>query len=83
VSENAQEHRITSVTDFLKLDKSQFERMLPDFILWFNLCKKLDPQLVKVEAFIWRDDAAPGQLHSVEVTDGKTSTQIKGPAYGH
>lgn len=76
-------HKIELITDLLKLDYDEFERMLPDLAAWFFLAKDLESIGDKVLYFIWYDDGKSGEIHSVEaITESTGNVEIiKGTAY--
>lgn len=62
------EFKIERVADFMALSDEEFGRMLPDFLVWFKLCKEASAAGAEVRGFRWLDDGRPGELHSVEMT---------------
>lgn len=78
-----QEHRLTAMTDILKLDAEQFQRFLPDLAAWWELCRDLEGLGAEPTAMVWVDDGRPGEIHGVELTIRETGEQymVPGPAW--
>ncbi|OFC30217.1 hypothetical protein [Acidithiobacillus caldus] len=63
-----------NIEDFLELDESAFQRMLPDLVEWHRLSREAISQFRennaegwRVAGFIWIDDGNPGNCKGVEV----------------
>ena len=63
------EYRLDHIADFAKLSRDQFERMLPDFLTWFDYAKRLEDLGAGVNAvgFTWIDDNKPGNIQRVNI----------------
>ena len=62
-------YRLDHITDFAKLSRDQFERMLPDFLAWFDYAKRIEDLGIVANAvgFIWIDDNKPGNIQRVDI----------------
>lgn len=78
-----EEHRLTAMTDILKLDAEQFGRFLPDLAAWWHVCRDLNDMGAEPTAMVWVDDGRPGEIHRLDVTIKETGAQytIPGPAW--
>lgn len=70
-------HNIKHIADLLKLDSSEFERMLPDLRAWCEFGKLINHPDVEVVGFDWVDDNKPGEIHSVGVTVKETGERFE------
>ena len=63
------EYRLDHIADFAKLSRDQFERMLPDFLAWFDYAKRLEDLgiLANAVGFTWIDDNKPGNIQRVAI----------------
>ena len=79
----SEEHRLSAMTDILKLDAEQFGRFLPDLAAWWYLCRDLKDLGAEPTAMVWVDDGKPGEIHSVDLTVKGTGELITfpGPAW--
>ena len=80
------EHRLTAMTDILKLSDEEFERFMPDLAAWHALGRELQAATptMPMRSMVWFDDGKPGELHSIvgyiSGTDEKVFT-VFGSAY--
>jgi hypothetical protein len=64
------EHRINNITDLLKYSEEDFEKMLPDLILWHKQGRAIQAKCnVRVKSFIWVNDNKQGNLLGIRVSN--------------
>ena len=75
------EIRLDTIADFASLTAEQFERMLPDFIVWhaFN-CHVKAAGLAYAVGFIWSDDGNAGVVGDVVILDPATGGTVHAKA---
>lgn len=84
-------YQLDHVTDFAKLSRDQFERMLPDFLAWFDYVKRIEDLGIGANAvgFIWIDDNKPGNIRRLDIClasggkDGGRGRHWKKPGATH
>lgn len=79
----SEQHIIKEIADILKLDDEQFERFMPDFLVWRDLCRNLQAMGAEAQHMLWIDDGKQGQIHHVVVQEEETghTLTIKGSAW--
>ena len=62
-------YQLDHITDVAKLSRDQFERMLPDFLAWFDYVKRIEDLGIGANAvgFTWIDDNNPGNIQRVAI----------------
>jgi hypothetical protein len=60
------EHRITHITDLLKLTEDEFGRFIPDLAAWFLAAKAFESAGAENTGFVWSDDGRPGVISRID-----------------
>lgn len=63
-----QQYRLNHITDFAKLSREQFKRMLLDFAAWFDIAKQMQEMGIETTGFTWVDDDEPGAVREIKLT---------------
>ena len=70
-------HKLETLAQIALFSEDEFARMLPDLMAWFAFSKQAQKVGAITTGFTWIDDANPGSISSVVITDPITGQTME------